>query len=127
MKADKCNDRIFVRGLEVTCIIGTRPAERKHRQKLILNIELECDLKPAGRSDSLDDTLNYSHLCRRIAAMAAHSSFFLLEKMASEVAHICLAEGNVFAVTVTIDKPAALKEARSAAVSIRRRRHGFAP
>jgi len=117
-------DTMYIRDLAVCCIIGTRPAERKTRQGLVINVELKCNLLPAGKSDKLEDTVNYSDLRKRIVAMSEQSKFHLIEKFAQEVAAICLEDRKVHAVTVTVDKPAALDEARSAAVSIHRTRRG---
>lgn len=117
-------DTMQIKDLAVQCIIGTRPEERAARQAVVMNVALECDLLPAGKSDRLEDTVNYSALSRRIAAMAEQSSFQLIERLAHEVARICLEDPKVSAVTVTVDKPKALDKARSAAVSIRRIRQG---
>jgi len=115
-------DRMHIKDIQVRCIIGTRPNERVSKQELLLNIELGCDLRPAGRSDRLEDTVNYSQLTDRIVEMAEKSSFFLIERLAEESARICLEDPGVQEVTVTIDKPKALERARSAAVSVHRAR-----
>lgn len=117
-------DSMFIRDLEVRCTIGTRPHERETRQKILINIELACNLAPAGRSDRLRDTVNYSDLRHRIVGMAQGSSFLLLERLAEETARLCLADPRVLKVAVTVDKPAALAEARSAAVRIERAGRG---
>lgn len=115
-------DMMYIRNLRVACIIGTRPAERIRRQPLVLNIELECDLRKAGLSDCITDTVNYSKLAQAISAMVRRSSFLLIERMAAEVADLCLADPRVVSATVTVDKPRAIKLADSAAVKIRRAR-----
>ena len=115
-------DRMFIRDLSVHCVIGTKPEERRRRQLLVINIELACDLEPAGTTDRLDETVNYHDLTAKIVAMANGSGFRLIEKMAREVAMICLDDCRVVAVTVTVDKPGALRAARSAAVMICRER-----
>ena len=115
-------DLMYIRDLSLKCIIGTRPAERTTPREVVINLALECDLEPAGHSDDIADTVNYSHLRKEIAAMVAGSRFLLLEKLAAGIAAICLADRRVAAVTVTVDKPHALDDARSAAVCIRRSR-----
>jgi len=115
-------DRMYIRDIRVRCIIGTKPEERVNRQDLLLNIELVCDLRPAGRSDRLEDTVNYSHLADTLVQTAEKSSFFLVERLAEEAARICLMSPGVQEVNVTIDKPKALDRARSAAVCIHRTR-----
>ncbi len=115
-------DKMHIRDLEVECIIGTMPKERADPQTVRLCITLECDLAAAGRSDRLEDTVNYRDLKNELVAFLAQSTFFLIERMAEEVARICLADSRVGAVDVTVDKPGALTSARSVAVQIRRER-----
>ena len=114
------SDRIVIRDLALQCIIGTNPDERVRKQKVVLNIALECDLGPACRSDKLEDTINYKQLKKRIACMVEASSFFLIERLADRAADMCLQEERVGAVTVIVDKPGALTRARGVAVEIRR-------
>jgi FolB domain-containing protein len=113
-------DKILIRDLAVDCIIGTNPDERIKKQGVLLNIELDCDLGPAGASDSLADTVNYSDLCRDLVTMTEASSFMLIERLADAAARMCLDADGVAAVRVTVDKPGALDAARSVAVSIGR-------
>ena len=115
-------DTMQIRDLVVQCIIGTRPEERLAKQAVVINVTLECDLRPAGQSDKLDDTVNYSAICKQLITMAEQSSFQLIERLAQEVARVCLEDPQVSAVAVTVDKPHALTNARSAAVSIHRKR-----
>jgi FolB domain-containing protein len=120
------SDRIHIRDLSLPCIIGTNPWEREHPQMVCLNLTLECDLAPAGRSDDLADTLDYRALRNTIAERIGASRFFLIERLAAEVADLCLADSRVRAVSVTVDKPGALTLARSVAVEIHRTREGRA-
>jgi FolB domain-containing protein len=115
-------DKMSIRDIKLKCIIGTRPIERKRKQWVVINVALDCDLRKAGRTDRLEDTVNYKQIKDRIAELVEKSRFFLLEKMADRVADICLKVPGVKAVTVTVDKPGALTKARSAAVEIRRRK-----
>jgi len=113
-------DKIFIRDLVLRCIIGTRSGEREKKQEVVINITLECDLAPAGKSDRLDDTANYTSLANSIAVFVEGSTFFLVEKLAHEIAGICLQNDRTTGVTVTVDKPGALPASRSVAVKIKR-------
>ena len=115
-------DRLLLRDLTVQAIIGVNPDERTERQPLVLNVELECDLGSACRSDRLEDTVNYKRLQDRIVQDVETSQCLLIERVAERVAALCLEEPLAQSVTVTVDKPRALRFARSAAVTIRRSR-----
>lgn len=113
-------DRIFIRDLCLRCIIGIYPHERREKQDVVINIVLEGDLSKAGRTDDIEDTINYKTIKKRILRLVEKSSFFLVEKLAEEIAKLCLKERTIERVTVTLDKPGALRFARSVAVEITR-------
>jgi dihydroneopterin aldolase/D-erythro-7,8-dihydroneopterin triphosphate epimerase len=115
-------DVIRLRELRIACRIGTTAAERARKQRLLIGIALQCDLAAAGRSDRVEDTIDYAALAKRIGAAIGAGRFVLIERVAAEVARICLREPRVKAVGVTVDKPGALRSANSAAVEIRRAR-----
>ncbi len=115
-------DKIYIRDLSVECIIGTKPHERENKQTVVINLVLDCDLAPAGETDELDDTVNYKTIKDAIAAFVEESQFFLLEKLARQIANICFEDQQVLGVSVAIDKPGALTGARSVAVEIHRER-----
>lgn len=113
-------DRIHIRDLSARCIVGIYPEERENLQEVILNVTLHADLRAAGRSDQIEDTVNYKVIKKNLLAMVESSQFFLVEKMAEECARICLADPRVRRADVSVDKPGALRFARSVAVEITR-------
>jgi dihydroneopterin aldolase len=115
-------DRIYLEDLRVACLIGTRPEERRRTQEIRIDICLHVDLEEPGRSDRLEDTVDYSRLAQEITAMAESSSFQLLERLAEEVATLALAHPKVEGVEVKARKPHALPRGRAAVVDIFRDR-----
>lgn len=115
-------DSMHIRDLRLACIIGTKPAERKKKQNVIINLVLECDLRSAGRSDRLEDALNYHTLLERMSTMVEDSTCFLIEHLAELIAQLCLESRQVKGVTVKVEKPGAFARARGVAVEIRRKR-----
>lgn len=115
-------DRIYIRDLVLRCIIGINPHERDNRQDVIINIVLHADLRDAGASDRIEDTVNYKTIKDRVVEMVEKSQFYLVERLARQIADICLSEPRVRRVEVTLDKPGALRFARSVAVQITRER-----
>ena len=115
-------NRIYIRDVVAKCIIGTEPRERVEPQSILINIRLECDFAAACHSDSLDETVDYKALKTELVAFTEKSSCFLLEKLASELADICLKQELVQGVAICIDKPGALTGARSVAVEVERMR-----
>ncbi len=115
-------DRIVIRDLLVRCIIGVDESERRERQDVLISLAISADLGKAGRSDRFEDTVDYRALKKRIMAMAEGSQYHLVEALAEAVAALCLEEPAVAEVQVTVEKPTALRFARSVGVEITRRR-----
>ncbi len=113
-------DKIFIRDLALRCIIGIFPEERREKQDVVINVEMHTDLRAAGRSDDLKDTVNYKSIKKAILKLVESSSFQLIESLAERIADIALAQEKVKQVVVTIDKPGALRFARASAVEITR-------
>ncbi len=115
-------DRILIKDLAVRCVIGVNPEERREKQDVLINIALAADLRAAGKSDRFEDAVDYRAIKKKIYAMAERSEYFLVEALAERVAEICLEDGRVAQVQVTVEKPAALRFARTVAVEIERGR-----
>ncbi len=117
---EKHQDKIHIHDLAVSCRIGTQPAERVRPRRVVLNLVLTCDLARAGKSDDLRHAVDYSAVCRCVATVVRRSKYRLIERLAQEVAETCLAFPGVAGVQVTLDKPGAVRGARSVAVEIQR-------
>jgi len=115
-------DRIYVRDLSLRCIIGIFPEERKNRQDVIVNLLLEGPFSGAARTDSIEQTANYKTITKKIIQLVEHSEFFLIETLAEKISEVCLSDPLVMRAQVTLDKPGALRFARSVAVEIVRER-----
>ena len=115
-------DRIHIRDLLVRCILGIYDDERREKQDVVANITLHADLSAACKTDSIDDTVDYKGIKKEILAMIQQSEFFLIERLVEEIADIALKDPLVKRVDVSVDKPGALRFARSVAVEITRTR-----
>ena len=89
------NDRILVKNLLLRAILGVNEEERHHRQDVLINLVLETDTRAAGESDDLSDTVNYRTLTKHVIEMVEASRFLLVERMAEEIARLCLADERV--------------------------------
>jgi FolB domain-containing protein len=115
-------DSITVRELRVPCVIGTTEAERARRQEVAVSFTLWLDLRRAGGSDLLENTVDYGELSGRVTALLESSSFHLLEALAEAVANACLQDPRVRRAEVEALKPRAVPLAASAGVHIARER-----
>jgi len=113
-------DKIYIRDLTVQCIIGLYPEERTNKQEVIINVTMETDLRKAGLSDDLNDTVDYKTVKLDILNLAEKSEFKLIESLAERISEICLKADGVQRTNITIDKPGALRFCKSVAVEITR-------
>ncbi len=111
-------DQILIRDLQFRCVVGIDPEERRDKQDITAQITLDVDLRKACRSDAIEDTVDYRALKKDILHMAENSRFYLIEALAQSIADICLARHRVERVEVIIEKPGALRFARTVAVRI---------
>lgn len=116
------SDRIQIHDLLLRTIIGINEEERRNRQDVLINITLYADTRAAGASDEIEDAVNYRTITKQVIECVEGSSFHLVEKMAAEIAAICLRDPRVEAVDVRVEKPGALRFARSVGVEIHRTR-----
>jgi len=113
-------DKIFLYDLRVETIIGIWEWERKIRQTVAIDLEMSADIRKAAKTDSVDDTLNYKQVAKRLQQFIGESSFQLVETLAENIAAIVLDEFDVAWVKVKVNKPGAIRGARDVGVIIER-------
>ena len=118
-------DRILIKDLLVRGIIGLNEWERKKKQDILVNLEIFADIRGAGRSDDVGKTVNYRTITKAVIALIESSSHFLVEALATEIARLVVAEHGVRRVRVRVEKPGAVRFARSVGVDIVRERGDF--
>jgi len=119
-------DQIIIRDLLLRGIIGINDWEREKEQDILINITLYADLQPASASDQIEDTINYRTLTKQIIAHVDQSKRYTVEALAQDIANICLKTQGVEHARVRVEKPGALRFARSVGVEIERNRADFA-
>jgi FolB domain-containing protein len=115
-------DKILIKDLTARCIIGVNAEERREKQEVVINLSIFADLRKAGKSDKFEEAVDYRSIKKRLISEVENSSFYLIEALAQRVAEICLENPAIFQVQVTVEKPSALRFARSVGVEITRKR-----
>jgi len=119
------DDKISIRDLSIRCIIGVNEDERTEKQDVVINVTLFTDTRKAGQTDALEDSVDYKKVKKNILSLVESSEFLLIEKLADEIAKVCLDDSKVQKVNVIVDKPGALRYTRSVAVEISRTRESY--
>jgi dihydroneopterin aldolase len=117
-------DRILLAGILAEGRHGVHEHERLVPQVFEIDVELALDLRPAGESDDLARTVDYSRVDAEVRALVATTSFRLIEALAETIAAAILAAHPADEVVVRVRKPAVLLGGplESVGVEIRRRR-----
>ena len=105
------SDIIFISSLAVDTTIGVYDWERTIKQRLVLDLDMCFDIKPAASSDDLTYALDYSAVSQRIISFVEASSYQLLEALAEDVSKIVMEEFSVTGLRLRINKPGAVPEA----------------
>lgn len=98
-------DILRLRNMTFRAHLGTLKEERIVGQKIEVDLECQLDLRPAGRSDDLNDGIDYAGVCNLVGEITRHREYKLLEKLAEEIAEGVLRKYPVEAVRVNVRKP----------------------
>lgn len=109
---------INIRNLRLRTLIGFNPDEREKKQDVVLNIEIKYAIGNLVLQDSIEDALNYKIITKAVIHHVEQGQFLLLEKLVSDVLHICCDHPSVRSSRVTIDKPHALRFADSVSLTL---------
>ena len=117
-------DRVFIENLTVETVIGIFDWEREIRQAVSLDLEMDFDIRKAAESDSIEDTLDYKAVSKRLIHFIEASQFQLVETLAERCAEIVLDEFPVSRLTLKLSKPGAVRGSSAVGVIIERRSPG---
>ena len=115
-------DKVIIKDLLVRGIIGINDWERKRAQDILINVTLFTDTHRAAESDSITDCVNYSTMSKRLQAHAESAERLTVEALANDLAKICLEDKGVRKVILCVEKPGAVRFAKSVGVEIERSR-----
>lgn len=113
-------DTVFIRELTIEAIIGIYDWERCVRQRIVLDLELACDIRRAATTESIDDTLDYHAISMRLDEFVRAQQFRLLETLAEQCAELLQREFNVAWLRLYAAKPTAIAAASAVGVCIER-------
>jgi 7,8-dihydroneopterin aldolase/epimerase/oxygenase len=113
-------DKIFIHELKTEAIIGIFDWERQVKQTVHIDIEINANVRKAALSDSIDDTLNYKRIAKRVLEFVEASQFHLVETLAESIAMLVLEEFPVDWIKLGLSKPGALRHTRDVGIMIER-------
>jgi len=111
-------DTIFIKDLLIRGVIGISEREREQPQDILVNIEISTDISAAGKSDNVEDSVNYRTIAKKVLAHTESIKRFTVEALAEDIAKLCLEDKKVQSVKVRVEKPGAVRFSRSVGVEI---------
>ena len=116
-------DRIQLEGMVFSGRHGVRRAERAEPQEFKVDIKVDADLLAPGRSDRVEDTVDYRPIYAIAQSVIEGESAKLLETLAQRIAERVLKVDKVVGVSVRVAKrPQSMRPIEAAAVKIKRMR-----
>lgn len=115
-------DKVIIKDLVARGVIGVNDWEREIVQDILINIVAYTDTRRAAETDDIEDCVNYRTLAKKVQAHAEGAARFTVEALANDLAGLCLREKNVQKVLVRVEKPGAVRFAKSVGVEIERSR-----
>lgn len=115
-------DIIYLRDLRIDTVIGIYDWERRMRQTVSLDLDMAADIARAAQHDSIEDTVNYKAVAKRLIEFVGSAQFQLVETLAERVAEVVLNEFHVPWVRVRVNKGGAVRHAGDVGVIIERGR-----
>lgn len=116
-------DQVFIQDLLIRGIIGINDWEREKPQDILINISLFADLMKAGLDDDVEKSVNYRTVTKKVIKHTEEIKRFTVEALAEDIAAICLSDNRVNCVKVRVEKPGAVRFAKSVGVEIERKQN----
>ncbi|WP_419942029.1 dihydroneopterin aldolase [Candidatus Palauibacter sp.] len=120
------SDTIIIRDLLVRGIIGINDWEREKKQDIVINMSLSVDARNAGESDDVEHVLNYRTLAKRVISHIETAEPYLVEALAHQLARIAIVDCGAERARVRVEKPGALRYARSVGIEVERSASDYA-
>lgn len=111
-------DKVFIKNLLARGVIGINDWEREKPQEILINITVYTDLLEAGKSDDIEDSVNYRSLAKMALHQAESAERCTVEALAADIAELCLQEKGVLKAKVRVEKPNAVRFSESVGVEI---------
>ena len=103
-------DRIAIDGVRARGFHGVLEHERANGQEFIVDVVLHAEIRKAGKTDDLTDTVNYAEVTAAIVEVIIGDPCNLIETVAQRIADAILGLGTgdtpvMSMVEVTVHKP----------------------
>jgi FolB domain-containing protein len=113
-------DQVFIKDLRIQGIIGVGEQERSKPQEILINVTLFTEILKGGKTDRIEDCVNYRTVAKKIIDHVRDSQRYTVEALATDIAELCLEDNIVKKVRVRVEKPGAVRFSGSVGVEFER-------
>ena len=113
-------DTIYISDLRVETIIGIFGWEREVRQQISMDLDFEFDVSVPGKSDSIDDTLDYKKITKSLIAFIESAEYKLIEALGEGIVDHLKSKFGIKKVKLRLSKPGALRFSKDVGIMIER-------
>ena len=113
-------DKVIIKDLRVTGIIGIYEHERVTPQEMLINAVLYTDIRVAAANDDITRCVDYEKVANRIRTHAQTSQRLTVESLVEDIASLCLDTPGVQRVIIRVEKTQAIAFTGSVGVEIER-------
>jgi D-erythro-7,8-dihydroneopterin triphosphate epimerase len=115
--------KIRVKDLLLRTYIGFNPEELVNKQDVVINFEIEADIpRTALEADEPLDIFDYKTITKKVIALVQDGRFKLLEVLTQKILDLIMEDEKVKWARVEVDKPHALRFAKSVSLEMEARR-----
>ncbi|MBT5217770.1 MAG: dihydroneopterin aldolase [Gammaproteobacteria bacterium] len=113
-------DKIVLTELKMETVIGIWEWEKRNPQTILIDLEMQTDIKKASETDSIEDALDYKAITKRIKNFTQNNTFELIETLAEKLSQVILHEFNVSWLRLSVSKPFAIRDSKNVGLIIER-------
>ncbi len=113
-------DQVIIKDLLARGVIGITERERERPQDILINAVLFTEIAHAAETDNIADCVDYSKIAKKLIAHAESVGRQTVEALVTDLARLCLEDARVIGVRIRVEKPGAVRFARSVGVEIER-------
>lgn len=122
MNSKPNSDCLFISQLSVDTSVGVFEWEHQVLQRVLIDVEAECDFSSAEVSDNIKDAISYAEVSETIVAVCTSKHHQLLEHMAARICDALFDTYAISALTLSIAKPGAVLQAGSVGIKVKRQK-----
>ena len=110
--------KIELKNLQIHCIVGILPLERKKTQDLFLDIILKSSFDLAEKTEDIHKTIDYAKLAHMVTKWVQQEKFLLIETLAKRGCQMILnSYPQAKFCKIKVKKPAAVKSCKYTSVT----------